>query len=306
MYDSKKHHPDNVKILKIVEWSSCVSIVKAKMFIEVCVYYWIWISEFTHITAPIYYLFWDGILFKWAEYQQKVINLLKEWLTTALALKSINYHKDADDIVFVIDANNHGWKAVLMQCAAGSKQKQHSIRYESRVWSPQKAAYDAGWRECRGILLALKKLQFWLYKVHFVLEMNVNTFVAQLNQAATDLFGALVTQWMVWIKLFNFSIRYVSGKKHNAVNDFSQKLENPSLNEKADTVDDFINLQLNSIQICPVSVKKSEEFAVLENDYSEKLIKITVFLINLQWLLNLTTKKFWKFKEEVLKYVVSN
>ena len=72
--------------------------------------------------------------------------------------------------------------------------------------------------------------------------MNANTFVAQLNQAAINLSGALVTQWMIWIKLFNFSIKHVSGRKHNAADDLSQKFENPSSNEKADIIDDFIDL----------------------------------------------------------------
>ena len=62
---------------------------------------------------------------------------------TVWALKSINYHEDADDIIFVIDVNDYRWKAVLMQYTAGLKQKQHSIKYESEVWSLQKAAYNA-------------------------------------------------------------------------------------------------------------------------------------------------------------------
>ena len=86
------------------------------------------------------------------------MNLLKKQLTTVSALKSIDYHKNAGDIVLAVDTNGHGWGTVLMQYAAGSKQKQHPIRYESKVWSPQKAAYNTEWRECRGVLLALKKL----------------------------------------------------------------------------------------------------------------------------------------------------
>ena len=41
MCDSKKCHPDSVKILKIVEWSLCALIIKVKVFIEVYMYYWI-------------------------------------------------------------------------------------------------------------------------------------------------------------------------------------------------------------------------------------------------------------------------
>ena len=175
------------------------------------------------------------------------MNLLKKWLMTASALKSINYYKDADDIIFAVNINNYKWGAVLMQYAAKSNWKQHPIRYESEVWSPQEAVYDVRQKECRGVLLALKKLQFWLYKVHFIFKVDTNTLVAQLNQTATDLSEALITWWMMWIKLFNFSIKYVSEKKHNVVNDFSQKFKNSSLNEEADVIDDFINLQLNSI-----------------------------------------------------------
>ena len=121
MCDLEGHHSDSVKILKIVEWLLCISIVKTKVFIEVCVYYQIWISGFAHITAPIYYLFQNGISFEWVEYQQKAMDLLKKWLMTVLMLKSINYHENAGDIVFIININGHGWGAVLMQYAADSK-----------------------------------------------------------------------------------------------------------------------------------------------------------------------------------------
>ena len=110
----------------------------------------------------------------------------------------------------------------------------------------------------------------------------MNTLVAQLNQAATDLPGALVTQWMAWIKLFNFSIKHVSGRKHNAADDLSQRSGNLLSNEEADTVDDFIDSQLNSIQVCLIFMKRPEESAVLEDDYSEKSIRIAVFLTSLQ------------------------
>ena len=53
-------------------------------------------------------------------------------------------------------------------------------------------------------------------------------------------------------------------------------------------------------------MKRPEESTVLENDYSEKSIKIAVFLTSLQQLPNLTIKKFQKFKKKALKYVISN
>ena len=134
----------------------------------------------------------------------------------------------------------------------------------------------------------------------------MNTFVAQLNQAATNFPETLVIWWMAWIKLFNFSIKHVSERKHSAADNFSQRFKNSPSNEKADAVDDFIDSQLNSIQICSVFMKESLESAILKDSYSEESIRIAVFFISLQWLLNLITKEFQKFKKKALKYVISN
>ena len=68
----------------------------------------------------------------------------------------------------------------------------------------------------------------------------------------------------MWIKLFDFSIKHISERKYNVANNLSQRSKNSLLNEKVNTVDDFINLQLNNIQIYSVFVKKSEASAVLK------------------------------------------
>ena len=38
----------------------------------------------------------------------------------------------------------------------------------------------------------LKKLQYWLYEIHFILKIDVNTLIAQLNQAAINLSDVLI------------------------------------------------------------------------------------------------------------------
>ncbi len=69
----------------------------------------------------------------------------------------------------------------------------HIIRFESGLWTDVEKDYDAEKQECCGVLKMLKKCQKYLYKVHFVLEVNANTLVAQLNQTASDLPEALIT-----------------------------------------------------------------------------------------------------------------
>jgi len=55
--------------------------------------------------------------------------------------------------------------------------KRHPVRYESGLWNPQERQYDAGKREYRGVLRALKKMRSYLYSVYFTLEIDANTLV---------------------------------------------------------------------------------------------------------------------------------
>ena len=114
-----------------------------------------------------------------------------------------------------------GWGAVLGQLDKEGRKR--VSRYESGLWNQAKRGYDATKRECRGILKALQKLRHHLYRVHFILETDANTLVAQLNKAATDLPGALLTRWIAWIRNFDFEVRHVKGTTHTAADGLSRR-----------------------------------------------------------------------------------
>ncbi len=49
---------------KILEWPSLSDIITARIFIDVCVYFRIWIEYFILIAIPIYVLFKKGVEFR--------------------------------------------------------------------------------------------------------------------------------------------------------------------------------------------------------------------------------------------------
>ena len=81
---------------------------------------------------------------------------LKEALTNAPALSTIDYSEEAGEIILAVDASGEGWGAILQQIKEG---KRHPIKYESGLWTDLEKKYDAGKRECRALLRALKKLK---------------------------------------------------------------------------------------------------------------------------------------------------
>ena len=50
--------------------------------------------------------------------------------------------------------------------------------------------------------------------MHFYIELDVDTLVAQINNLVIDLLGALVTRWMTYIRIFDFEIKYIPRSKN--------------------------------------------------------------------------------------------
>ena len=254
--------PASSKIVKILEWPPCQNTTEAKAFLGVCVYYRIWIKDFGKITEPIYRLFKKKAVWEWGPEQEAAMKTLKGALTTAPLLCKIHYDpaEGWGKIILAVDSSLWGWGATLGQI--DDKGKKRVARYESGLWNPAERNYDAGKRECRGILKTLQKLRYWLYGVRFVLETDANTLVAQLNRAATDLPGALVTRWLAWIRLFDFEVKHIKGRVHSAADGLSRRprTESDDIDDANEVdIDEFIAAELDSAQICRVEASSKLE-----------------------------------------------
>jgi RNase H-like domain found in reverse transcriptase/Reverse transcriptase (RNA-dependent DNA polymerase) len=219
--DSEGRHPDSAKVVKILDWPACEDPTEVKGFLGVCVYYRIWIADFALIASPLYILTKKGAIWRWGEEQDLAMFELKIALTNAPALVTIDYGPDGGLIIVAFDASKKGWGAVIMQLDKNGRR--HPVRFESGVWTVSESNYDAGKRECRALLKTLKKFRHWLYGVHFLLETDANTLCAQLNRTATDLPGALVTQWLAWIRFFDFEVRHIPGTKNVVADALSRR-----------------------------------------------------------------------------------
>ncbi len=155
----------------------------------------------------------------------------------------------------------------------------------------------------------LKKICYWLYDTKFIIEINVNTLMTQLNQSASNLSEALMIWWLAWIYLFDFDVHHVLNHKHNALNELSRRFKESSDDEDEiyeKDINDFIDAQLNFIHLCSVNMIVEEDMSILKDSYSEYFKKITCYLIFLSCLFKMSTKEFQKFKHEALKFMIQD
>ncbi len=194
----------------------------------------------------------------------------------------------------------------------------HVCQYDSGVWTNAESGYDAGKQECHELLKALKKVRAYLYEVFFIVKLDAQTLVSQLNRSAADIPEALINCWIAWIQLFDFDVLHVPGKKHQALNTLSWR---PQAEDETDfdnsDIEDFLNSQLFhlSVQAYLVSTehaagRKSKLIItpVLnpESEYSEDQIAMATYLVTLQRPTSMQGKEFTKFKMKALKHIVQD
>ena len=138
------------------------------------------------------------------------MEILKKALTNAPLLATLNNADDAVEIIFAVDASVEGWGAILQQVQYG---KRYPVQHESGIWSKPKKKYDGGKCKSQALLQALQKMKVWLQGVKFIVEIDAKTILHKLNLEIVDLPGAMVTVWILWIWLFNFTVRHVARRK---------------------------------------------------------------------------------------------
>ena len=120
---------EEVKMKKIEDWPPCKNVTDVRAFIGLCVYYRIWIRDFSVIAEPLFRLMKKDQDFEWQEDQQEAMGALKKSLTEAPALKPIDY-ASSGQIVLSVDSSLQGWGAILQQEEVDTK-KRHPAQYES-------------------------------------------------------------------------------------------------------------------------------------------------------------------------------
>ena len=303
IYNDDEKHLNIVKIIKIVKWFFCTNVAKIRKFIEIYMYYRIFIEKFVIIFVSIYMLLKKNVIFVWKSKQQKIMNILKMKFVNSSVLITFDY-KFAKKIILIANVNLKNWKKIFMQI---KNKKRHFCKYENDMWNVIKAKNDAIKRECCEILKYFKKFRYYLYNVHFILKIDAKILIAQFNRSNIDFSDALLTRWIAWIRLFDFNVRHVKNKKHIVIDELSRRLvieeKRQTINKKIN-IDEWIELKLKNLRMFFVIL--SAEKQILKNEYFDKLKKKIRYFMILQKLSEMNTKKFRKWKIDVFKFKIQN
>jgi hypothetical protein len=306
---------EEAKVIKITEWNNCDSVTEIRSFLGVVGYYRCWVQGYALITRPLTEMLKKDAEFHWGPEQAEAMRILKERITTAPILVTLDCSEGAGEVILMTDASLLGWGCVLLQVING---KRHPIRFESGLWNPAEQRYDATKRECRAVLYAIRRLRGMLYGIQFTIETDSLVLVHQLNGKADDIPGALVIRWISYILLFDFTVRHVKGIKNGVADGLSRKRAGPSdqLDREGEgDIEEWVDLHL-----CPILVgdgRPAEEERVLEpsidleaekeglqSRYEGKWLQLAEFLCTMQRPQGITRGLYAWIRKEAKRHFV--
>jgi hypothetical protein len=250
-------------------------------------------------------LFRKTVVFDWTQERQLAMERLKSYLTSAPTLISLDFSSEAGLIVLsVVASTTIGWGAILQQRQGDGCTK--PARYESGLWSATERKYDAVKLECRGLLKALKKLRFWLFGRFFRLETDVQTLVWLLNQPPNNLLNALLTRWLLYIRLFDFEVKHVRGEKNGGPDALSRRGRAPEDEEEDENeVDEYFEGKMYSLTAESVSTRGPvARVWMLEGEYDGEDLMIGEYLETLERPAGLTDSEYQQLQRKAYTFFV--
>ena len=114
MCDVHEHRLEKRKIQKILNWSISKSTKNICAFIDIYVYYWIFIYTFSTIAISIFDLFRKGKWFLWIDECQIAMKILKQSLMMTSILITLDFKFSVDMIFLNINVSIIiKWDAIL-------------------------------------------------------------------------------------------------------------------------------------------------------------------------------------------------
>ena len=221
--------PDKVKVVQ--EWPKPKSLKDLRSFLGFASYYRRFVHRFAHIAKPLYNLIalCNGsqkktkqttkrvVLEHWNHQCDKAFAEIKRALTTSPILGYADFSRP---FILETDASLQGLGAVLMQDQEGGRR---IIAYASRTLHGSERN-DANYSSAKLELLAVKwavteKFKDYLYGAKFEI-LTDNNPLCYLQSTAK--LGAVEQRWAAQLAMYDFSIRYRTGKTNQAADALSR------------------------------------------------------------------------------------
>lgn len=197
--------PSADKLRALLEFPSPTDLSGLRRFLGMANFYRQFIPDCAALQAPLTKLLKKGEPWSWGPEQESALRKLVRVLadTAELQLPDLNR-----EFVIQTDACDLGLGAVLLQEHEGALRP---VAFASRSLTPAERNYSVTEKECLAIVFALRKFDYYVDGVPFVIETDhmALTWLRRLNEPSGRL-----ARWALLLQRYDFTVRYRKGKNN--------------------------------------------------------------------------------------------
>jgi hypothetical protein len=306
--------PEDKRVDKIKNWPVPKNLTELRGFLGLCGTVRIWIKNYSQIARPLSQLLRKDIEYEWSEERQQSFDMLKEKVSTAPALRPINYESDSP-IILSVDTSYIAVGMVLSQKDENGVKR--PARYGSIILKNEETRYAQPKLELYGLFRALREWRMYLIGAK-KLQVEVDAKYIRGMIAKPDLLPtAPMNRWIQGILLFDFDLIHVPATQFKAPDGLSRRRPTEEEREEAGS-EDYDDSWLDDIALLSVLGTKEDhgtqtngsqapEYANVTDRQERKLIEIEHSLrTSTMPPREMTKQERTRFLQDVSKHFLSN
>ncbi|CAL1712332.1 unnamed protein product [Somion occarium] len=212
--------PDPNKIEKVLNWPILTTVKEVRGFLGLCGTVRIWIKNYSAMARPLTELIRHDTDFEWDDRRQEAFDNLKMLITSAPALKPIDYSSDLP-VVLSVDSSYIAVGFILSQ--RDEQGHKRPARYGSIPMNEREARYSQPKLELYGLFRALRAYRLYLVGVKKLqVEVDAKYIKGMLNEPDLQP-NASVNRWIQGILLFDFELIHIPAERHKGPDALSRR-----------------------------------------------------------------------------------
>ncbi len=296
--------PEDAKIEKILKWPLLRTVKDVRGFLGLCGTVRIWIEGYSARARPLTELIRKETEFMWDNRRQEAFDDLKHAVTSAPALRAIDYVSD-HPVIMSVDSSIIAIGFILSQ--EDEEGRRRPARYGSLPINERESRYSQPKLELYGLFRALRHYRLYLIGVKSLnVEVDAKYIKGMLNEPDLQP-NATINRWIQGILLFDFKLIHVPAIKFKGPDGLSRR--EPLEEEREEFDDQFLDeIALLAEYVGPVGRTMEEQWVFLMADSAqdEKLRQILRFLTSLEIPSGLSIRSRRRFIKRSLEFFLQD
>jgi hypothetical protein len=214
--------PDTKKTSAILDWPALSTLQEVRCFLGLCGTVRIWILNYSAVIRPLTELYRMNVDFVWDQRRQQGFQLIKKLISSAPALRPIDYESD-QPVILSVDSSREATGMILSQL--DEENKRRPARYGSVPMSERELRYSQPKLELFGLYRVLRSWRLYIIGVtNFQVDVDAKFIQGLLNNPDLQP-DVAVNRWIQGILMFHFELIHVPAVRFQGPDALSRRCQ---------------------------------------------------------------------------------